>query len=123
MANYPTSIAQPLELALGPYTKGEIPEALVVTLRRKEDNSIISLNDALDVATFRFGRINEGATGMKSQSASIDDVNDTVIYEWSDGDLDLSGYWHGVIWVARGGRRLATQAISFVVYEPPFDAP
>lgn len=121
MTNIPTSFGQPIELEVGPFTAGEIPEPLEIQFTR-EDGSVIELSSA-DQATFRWGIMAEGAAGQNSADATVVDADDIVRYQWQDGDLASSGYYQGVMWVERSGRRLASMVLGFIVWQPPYPHP
>jgi hypothetical protein len=100
-------------IALGPFTAGEKPPALLHTFRDAEKNPI----DLSAGWSARFVYV-RGDNAAVVREAVIEDAEaGEVAYEWLESDLVEPGVYRAEMWVGNGDRRLASPQYEYFVRE------
>lgn len=101
---------------IGPYTLGEIPESLQITMLGG-DGSALNLTGY--TGTFRIKNIDTGTVVTGSGSASIPTPASGITqYDWAAADLNTVGTFHAQMWADDGSQRFASEVFIYCVTSP-----
>ena len=108
-------LQQQVEIHIGPYVAGEIPEALIIQFFQNDGVTEI------DLTGYTVNLVLKNATlADELGTVLVGDLADASAgkarYQWVGGDLDTSAEYVATMWVGNGSTRLASQLIEFTVY-------
>jgi hypothetical protein len=103
---------------LGPFTSGEIPAPLTVTLTDSNGNGL-DLTDHTAVYHYR----RRGDEPVEQPADVTDETGGEVTYIWTEDDLAQAGVYTAVIWAGNGAQRYASEHIRYRVIDGPGPAP
>jgi len=100
---------------LGPFTKGEIPEPLQVTIQ-DVDGTAINLSGF--TASFKIEAVDQTVSGLGAGTSSIPTAASGITqYAWVAADFTTAGFYRGQMWVGDGTNRYASEVYEWFVYD------
>jgi len=98
---------------IGPFTLGEKPEPLQITLQ-DADGSAISLTGY--TAQFVIESIDQTVSGLASGTSEIVTAASGITrYTWAAADFTTAGFYRGQMWVGNGTYRYASDVFEWFV--------
>lgn len=107
MQNVPTQ-------RIGPYTTGEAPEPIDVTIK-DYDGNVVDLTDF--TPTVRIVSVDETISGIGEGTASVPSPSSGVVrYTWAAADFANAGMYRLQVWVVHSsGRKYASDVFEYFV--------
>lgn len=105
---------------IGPYTQGEKPEPLVLSIK---DASGAAIDLTGFSAKFQIEAVDGAVAGLGAGTASLPSPATGITqYAWAAADLATAGLYRGQMWVGNGSRRYASELFEWFVRDAT-DAP
>ena len=115
-------LQQQVEIHIGPYVAGEIPEPLIIQFFQNDGVTEINLTGYTVNLVLKNATLDDGL-GATLVGDLADAVAGKARYQWVDGDLDVSAEYVATMWVGNGSTRLASKLIEFTVYTSEVSIP